>query len=341
MTWSGWPPRPTSGAPWRRSIPRACRPAPGPSPDERLSLLRRSLRIAGSRLYKPVDARRFAEEILADRRARRGGGKRPRADPDPGQGLARPGQAAARARRAHRRHRRAREDAVPHRPVRGGAVADLAASARTRAHRRAAGGRARPRRRRARWCACWRCARTGPAWSRPCAATATCVRRREVARIFCWHRPDPGDAPRRRRRHVRHLPRGAQGEPAQAAAVAGLERVAAEPARRHRRAGRRRRCRWQAVSLSARWRAWRCRCTSAPTTPPSWPPRTRRCCPWFTRSEERRARLEKLRALYGGPLRDYAAGYRSALRIFRDRSADRANRDQMIQFAGETRRSPS
>src|SRR6185369_15160152 len=40
------------------------------APEERLWLLRRSLRIAGGRLYKPQDARRFAEQLLAETQGR-------------------------------------------------------------------------------------------------------------------------------------------------------------------------------------------------------------------------------------------------------------------------------
>ncbi len=68
---------------------------------------------AGGAAVRRADPQR----VGGTRRRGRGGA---RADPDPDQVVARPGQAAARARRSHDRRHRAREDAVPHRPVRGG-----------------------------------------------------------------------------------------------------------------------------------------------------------------------------------------------------------------------------
>ena len=65
--------------------------------EERLWLLRRVLRIAATRLFKPQDARRAAEQILAEVGLRRGGRRRPRDSPHADEVLARAGQAAARA----------------------------------------------------------------------------------------------------------------------------------------------------------------------------------------------------------------------------------------------------
>ena len=99
--------------------------------EERLWLLRRTLRIAATRLFRPQDARKAAEQILAEV------GFDEEADAALEQILtqtkawARSGQAAARARRSRARRRRARAPAVPHRAARGGA-----------------GGRSRPPRRR-------------------------------------------------------------------------------------------------------------------------------------------------------------------------------------------------
>ena len=52
--------------------------------------------------------------------------------------------------------------------------------------------------------------------------------------------------------------------------------------------------------------------------------------------ELRRTRLEKLRMLYGGPLKNNAAAYATALKLFEDDPADRNNRDLAIHFAAET-----
>jgi len=54
----------------------------------------------------------------------------------------------------------------------------------------------------------------------------------------------------------------------------------------------------------------------------------------------RRARLEKLRMLYGGPLKNNAAAYSTALKLFEDDPADRNNRDMAIHFAAETQAMP-
>ncbi len=56
--------------------------------------------------------------------------------------------------------------------------------------------------------------------------------------------------------------------------------------------------------------------------------------------ETRRARLEKLRMLYGGPLKNNAAAYATALKLFEDDPADRNNRDLAIHFAAETQAMP-
>ncbi len=50
---------------------------------------------------------------------------------------------------------------------------------------------------------------------------------------------------------------------------------------------------------------------------------------------ERVERLEKLRALYGGPLKDPAAGYRAALALFDIDPSDAENRDALLGFASE------
>ena len=63
-TSNGWPARPTSGARWRRSTtPRF---AASTDAEERIWLLRRVLRISATRLFKPQDTRRAAEQILAE-----------------------------------------------------------------------------------------------------------------------------------------------------------------------------------------------------------------------------------------------------------------------------------
>ena len=87
--------------------------------EERLWLLRRTLRIAATRLFRPQDARKAAEQIIAEV------GFDEEADAALEQILtqtkawARSGQAAARARRSRARRRRARAPAVPHRAARG------------------------------------------------------------------------------------------------------------------------------------------------------------------------------------------------------------------------------
>jgi tetratricopeptide (TPR) repeat protein len=50
---------------------------------------------------------------------------------------------------------------------------------------------------------------------------------------------------------------------------------------------------------------------------------------------ERVERLEKLRALHGGPLKDPAAAYRAALALFDIDPADGENRDELLRFAAE------
>ena len=114
---SGWPARPTSGATWRRST--TARTAATTDAEERLWLLRRTLRIASTRLFRPLDARKAAEAILAevgfDEEADAALEQHPHAD----QGVGGSGHAAARARRPRARRRRARAPAVPGRAARG------------------------------------------------------------------------------------------------------------------------------------------------------------------------------------------------------------------------------
>jgi tetratricopeptide (TPR) repeat protein len=50
---------------------------------------------------------------------------------------------------------------------------------------------------------------------------------------------------------------------------------------------------------------------------------------------ERVERLERLRALHGGPLKDPAAAYRAALALFDIDPADGENRDELLRFAAE------
>ena len=92
--------------------------------------------------------------------------------------------------------------------------------------------------------------------------------------------------------------------------------------RRPRAPGRR------AASTSAvESRAWRCRSTSAPTTPRAPRRAIETLLPETHDPAARRARLEKLRTLYGGPLKNNAAAYATALKLFEDDPADRNNRD--------------
>ena len=136
--------------------------------EERLWLLRRALRIASTRLFRPQEARRAAEQILAEV------GYDEEADAALEQILtqtkawARSGEAAARARRSRPRRGRAGPPAGEDRAARGGAGRRISRPPRPPGP--PCSRRSRPTSGRcARSCACPRRGRTGRASSRRCA----------------------------------------------------------------------------------------------------------------------------------------------------------------------------
>jgi tetratricopeptide (TPR) repeat protein len=305
------------------------------APEERLGLLRRSLRIALGRLYKPSDARRFAEEILAATAGRDDEAEaaleqiltQTKAWPDLAKLLhARADRATDPAERLKMLFRIAQFEEEK--------VGDLAAAAATlksvfdvdaasapaqvqaqiqQAHERALKSLVRVMEARQDWPGLLEALR------RDLDARPAEDREDLLLRIGQIQETRLGDAAATFATYRTVL----QANPQNAAAVAGLERLAAAGhADVVEIAG-------LALPFYERTDAFAKQAAAHESLLAATRDAT-----------EQRARLEKLRALYGGPLRDAASAYRTALRLFDLDPADRANREQLIQFAAETQALP-
>ncbi len=87
------------------------------------------------------------------------------------------------------------------------------------------------------------------------------------------------------------------------------------------------------IRSARRSRAWRCRSTSGPRTPPSWPRRTRCCSRSPTRSASRSTGSRSCARSTAGALNDPAKAYRASLALFEIDPSEVANRDALLGFA--------
>ena len=294
------------------------------SAEERLWLLRRSLRIAMGRLYKPQDARRFAEQILAESGDRDEEAEaaleqiltQTKSWPDLAKLLhARADRTVDLAERARMLFRIAQFEEEK--------VADLAAAGRTleaiieiapaigdkATSERAVRGLTRVLEARQDW------AGLVGALRREVETGSRDVREDLLLRIGQIQETRIKDSGATFETYRTVL----EANPQSAAAVAGLERLLTGGLDKGIEIARLALPFYERTDNGARTAA--ALETLLPVTPVP---------------AERRARLEKLRALYGGPLKNHAAAYATALKLFEDDPADRANRDQLIQFAAET-----
>ena len=286
--------------------------------EERLWLLRRVLRIAQARLFRPQDARKAAEQILSEI------GFDEEADAALEQILTQTKAWPDLAKLLHTRADRAPDAAERVRillriaQIEEERVADLArgvgdvdedrrggADQRTRAARAGAAGRGAPglggRGRRA-------APRSGdPAGGRP----------RRARGAVAAHREHSGAAPRRlRRRRSPSYREVLQANPHAPQAVAGMERLLAGG--------------YPDRALIARLTmAYYERTGDAPKLAAA----NEALLAVADTRGERVERLEKLRALYSGPAPDPAAAYRTGLALFEIDPTDAKNRDPLIGFA--------
>jgi tetratricopeptide (TPR) repeat protein len=297
--------------------------------EERLWLLRRSLRVASTRLFKPADARRFAEQILAEL------GHDDEADAALEQILTQTKAWPDLSKLLHSRADRAPDIGERVRllfriaQLEEEKVADLAAAARTLGsiveaepgNERALRALVRVAEARQDWVGlvealrrelALRAAAPAPGEHPQPLVGAKDEREEILLRIGQIQETKLADLPATLATYREVL----QANPVSAAAVAGLERLGAAGAADAAETARLALPLYERTENNAKIAAAHEALLAAADT-----------------RGERVERLEKLRALYGGPLKNPVAAYRAAAALFDIDPSDAPNRDQLIEYA--------